>query len=463
VSSLSFSESLRTSWDRLVPAGPGTLPACADPRVRRVRAARLSGQAAVGGRALQVLLRLVTVPLSLRILGGERYGLYLAAGSLLIWFALFDFGIGNGIVNPISAAYAREDFLEIRRLVSTLAAVSFAVAVLLLGAVLFAAFRTGLAPLLGVSKNSELRAELFPVVVATGGALAASFALGFLNPCCLALQRGYVMGAASIGAGVVSAAALSLLAVFHVRNTVAFIVAASGPAVAASVAAAVFLFRGPGARIRPGIRHFSSQALRSTLSSGSPLLFMQITTLVVIQSANILIANRFGPAAVPRYSVPYSLFGTLLGLCYGWLSPYWPAYAEAAGRGDMTWIRQAAGRNLARTLAFVAAASLAAVWLGRPSIRLWAGESAVPSQPLLVALAAYSFLQACSMNFGILLLGLGRLKTKAALGIVVTAAHILGFLLLSPRLGVAAMPVAGSAGIAFEALVSAAIAYRAVR
>ena len=145
------------------------------------------------------------------------------------------------------------------------------------------------------------------------------------------------------------------------------------------------------------------------------------------------------------------------------MSPYWPAYAEAAGRGDVAWIRHTARQNLARTLGLLAAGALAVIWIGRPFIRLWAGDSAVPSQPLLFAMALYFMLMACSMNFGMLLLGLGRLKTKAALGIVVTVAHILGFVLLSPRLGVAALPVAGSIGIAVEALASGAIVYRALR
>jgi O-antigen/teichoic acid export membrane protein len=460
VSSLTFPDLPQPLWNA---PRPTASPASADHRRVRVHAARLSGQTDIGGKALQILLRLVTVPLSLRILGPERYGLWLAAGSLLSWFTLFDLGIGNGVVNPVSSAYANEDFAQIRRLVSSLATVSLAGAVLLFGAVLFAAYRADLATLLGVSANPALRAELVPVVVATGGALAASFALGFVNPCCLALQRGYIMGAASIGGCVLSAAALGLLALFQVRNTVAFILAASGPAVVASIAAAAFLFLGPGARIRPGGRYFNLKALGSMLSCGSPLLFTQITNLVVIQSANILISNRFGPAAVPRYAVPYSLFSTMLALCYGWLSPYWPAYAEAAGHGDVPWIRHAARQNLRRTLGLLAAGALAVIWIGRPFIRLWAGDSAVPSQPLLFAMALYFMLMACSMNFGMLLLGLGRLKTKAALGIVVTVSHILGFLLLSPLLGVAALPVAGSIGIAFEALASAAIVYRALR
>ena len=64
---------------------------------------------------------------------------------------------------------------------------------------------------------------------------------------------------------------------------------------------------------------------------------------------------------------------------------------------------------------------------------------------------------------GILLIGIGRVKTKAAIHACVAATHILGAWFLIPRLGLMAIPVAGTAGYLIDAALSLPIALRHLR
>ena len=69
-------------------------------------------------------------------------------------------------------------------------------------------------------------------------------------------------------------------------------------------------------------------------------LVLQLGVSIFYGSDNIIITHLLGPDAVAGYAVPermFSLISTLLAMA---LMPLWPAYAEAAARGDHSWVRR---------------------------------------------------------------------------------------------------------------------------
>ncbi|HYW45006.1 MAG TPA: hypothetical protein VE959_19245 [Bryobacteraceae bacterium] len=430
-------------------------------RRRRERAATVTGGAAVANKLTGVVVRLLTVPLALHALGPERYGLWMAVGSLLSWLTLFDFGIGNGLINPLSRAHAAGDRRSIAKLVSSALLVCAVSAAAILGVVELSIHRLDLPALLGVGYSSGLRPEVFRVARAAGWLSAAAFLLSFVGPFCFSAQRGYLSSVVGIAGMAASAAAIAAVAAFH-SSTVAFVLATSLPPLAGTALLAAFLFLGPYASVRPSPAQFSGRSLSEVAGCGWPLLLMQIANLAAMQSANVLIAHRFGPASVPRYSVPYAMFTAGSALCYALVAPYWPAYTEALARGDFAWIAKSLRGTLRRTMGFMVPACLAAVFLGRGVIRLWAGPSAVPSQLLMAVMSVYFLLVVWSMNYTIVLLGIGALRTRAVLAVISALAHAGGFFLLCPYIGPASFPVGGCVGVAIEILAGRAVCRRRV-
>ncbi len=69
----------------------------------------VSGGAA---RVLSSLLTLISLPLAVRYLGPERYGVWATVVSVAVWVNLLDLGIANSLTNLVSQAYARQDRTE---------------------------------------------------------------------------------------------------------------------------------------------------------------------------------------------------------------------------------------------------------------------------------------------------------------------------------------------------------------
>ncbi|HVX66114.1 MAG TPA: hypothetical protein VHA11_05920 [Bryobacteraceae bacterium] len=437
-------------------------PAAAGARARRDRRARQTAQASLASKGVSYGARLLSIPLALRLLGPAPYGLWLTAGSLIGWLNFADLGLGSGLVSAVAAAQGRSDSRVVERLVSTAFAASFAVALLLAAAVLALAGTDLAVRLLGAGAEPRLAAQARGLLILLGCLFAASFALSPVNHLCAALQEGYRAHLASIAATLASLVLLGALW-FSGASLMGFALAMGLPQLAATLLVAAFLFGGAHRALRPRLAAIEWRSLAAIFSQGGPLFLVTLSDVCVVYSINVLVAERFGAAEVPRVAVPLSICLVFVNICAGITQPYWPACVEAAARRDWTWIRSAAVRIVRTNAAVLGVGALGTVLLGRVFLSYWAGPAALPSQALLNALAIYALAQAFSYATGILLMGLGCLKARAALHAGAAAIHWAGFALLANRFGLLALPLAGAAGYALEAALAAAFAWHTFR
>jgi O-antigen/teichoic acid export membrane protein len=60
------------------------------------------------GKGVNVLVLLISVPLTLGYLGPERYGIWIAMTTLIGWLSLADIGLGQGLLNLLADADGRQ-------------------------------------------------------------------------------------------------------------------------------------------------------------------------------------------------------------------------------------------------------------------------------------------------------------------------------------------------------------------
>jgi O-antigen/teichoic acid export membrane protein len=436
--------------------------AAAQHRARWRRQASMTTVVGIAARVISVSVRLVTIPLALHLLGTEGYGLWLTVGSMLAWIGFVGPGLGYGLVNAVSEAFGQDDWPAIRRHVSTAVVTLGALgAVLLVTAPVLSAW-PAIAGLLGVADRVELAAAAARLVAITAVLFAMTFSLEFIAPLCAGLQEGYLTSIAAMGASVGILVGVVVLA-FSGGTLVNFALAVGLPPIIAnlSLSAWVFLRRYP--QLRPSWRLWNGASFAVLLGFGGWMFLTQIGDLAIFQSANILIAHRFGPGEVPRYAVPTALFTNVAALCFMIVQPYWPAMKEASVRHDWEFIRVTMARTLKLRMSIMATAAVLIVIGGPAFIRLWSGDQAIPGRPLLAAMSVYYLLVALSGNYVILLLSLGLVRTKALLTLLVGVCHIGGFFLLSPYLGLSAMPVGGAVGVLADCIIASRRSARFIR
>lgn len=428
-------------------------------RERRDRQAAWTTRTGIAARVLYLCVRMLSVPLAMRLLKAERYGLWLAAGSLVNWLGLFELGIGSGLVNALSAAYGRGDRRQMRRHISTavwaaalLSAVGVAIAIGL-------SKWHGLDQLLGVTEKPELADDAHLLVFICGTLFAFSVLTNVLGQVWSGLQKGYLVQIA-FSAGTVAGLLSLIVLSFRGGSVGVFAVVVGVPPIISCLALATYFFGWKHPELRPAWSAANWPSLKVLGGTGLFLSIAQAGDLVMLCSANLLIASHLGPADVPRYAVAYSLLMFVQSVCLHFIVPFWPAYAEAIELQDVAYVRRSFWKGVRNTLALMALALAGFAVLGRSFIGLWAGPSAVPPPAVVAFLCAWFVVWTWNQNVNMVVNAFGGVRRRA-LGALLSAGMFLAIALVAlPAIGLAAIPLAGFAGATIEGITNTPAALR---
>src|SRR5438874_9401927 len=62
----------------------------------------------LAGRAVAVIVSFISIPLTVRYLGAERYGAWVTISAAMAWIAIADLGLSNSLTNAVSEGYASD-------------------------------------------------------------------------------------------------------------------------------------------------------------------------------------------------------------------------------------------------------------------------------------------------------------------------------------------------------------------
>ena len=400
-----------------------------DPRYRRIASAVVSGGAA---RALSSLVTLLSLPLAVRYLGAERYGIWATVVSIAVWVNLLDLGVGLTLTNFISRAYAHRNNLEAARAFTNALVVTLAAAVLAgCGFVaLWARVNWNTVFNAGYALHEEVRwtvliAALL-MLLSLPLNLAAKVFAGYqeLHTYNKSIALGALCSLAGLGLGVwlrVSMPVLFLLS-YGCITTVALVTM-------------IWLVVRHKPWLLPRFTYLSAPVTLALLGSGWSFLLIHASAIVVFSSDNIIVSHFLGAAEVTPYSITWRVVGigaVLQGLVFPAL---WPAYAEAHARGDVTWVRQTFARVIRVTISLNVVWAVLLVACGRMVIGFWAGPAAVPPFTLLSVMAFWSVIAGFTTAQSCLLGALNRTRVQAVASTLAAVVNIALSIVLVTRLG----------------------------
>ena len=366
-----------------VGTGSGGLVALSDARWRRALVTMLS---AFSARGLSILIGLISVPLTLRYLGPERYGMWMTISSGLALLGFADFGLGNGVVNAISQADGVGDRKRAAEAVSTTFFMLSGIAVVV--AVLFAVSAHLVSWSLVFNVTSPVaRRELLPTLAVIVGCFVVNLAFGVVQRVQLGYQEGYRSNLWQMCGNVVGLA--GVLIVTRGSGGLPWLVLCMTGAQSLSV---VCNFVNQLYRVRPWLRPrlalINPHTSRTLMRTGFLFCGLTVAALVGTSTDNLIIAHFCGSAAVARYDIVYKLSMLTLVVQY-FTAPLWPAFSEAHARGEGIWLRAAFRRATGVSAVAAVVMCLILVLIGRQAIRVWVGAGLVPSLFLLLGFCCY--------------------------------------------------------------------------
>lgn len=359
----------------------------------RNRRAIMTGSAATLARFVQIGTTLITIPLTLKFLGNERFGLWMTISSVLAMAAFADFGVGNGVLNTVAKAFGKDDMQGVRKAVSSGFAILSAIAVLLLLS-FFSIFRfINWGDFFRVT-SPQARSEAGPALAVFATCFALNISMDVVQRVQLGLQEGYryslwqlfgsVMGFVGVLCGIWLRVSLPVL-----------VVAIAGAPIFATTLNTIHFFGFVRPDLRPTPKLVSRDVISQIAKLGGLFFVLQMVVAVSFSADNFIIARELGAVNVPEYSIPQRLFALITMMSSMLVAPLWPAYSEAISRGHIGWVRHTLRKSLLLVLGATSAASCVMLLLSHRLLHWWVGSRVHPPFFLLLGLAIWTVIGCC--------------------------------------------------------------------
>jgi O-antigen/teichoic acid export membrane protein len=328
---------------------------------------------------------LISIPLTARYLGIERFGVWLILSTFLAWGSVADLGLANSLTNALATADGQQDREQAKEAVSSAFYLMLGVAGVVMVLLILVAY-----PLVSWERvfnvsSLQAKAEVGPAILITIFVFVLRLPLSIPRNIYAAYQEGYLSQFWSILSNLLSLAALLIAIQMHASLPL-LIGAFFGTALLGDVFNGIHVFGWRRQWLKPRLCNFSWSRARWLLKTGSQFWVAQISAILLFQTDLIIVTQLFGAREVASYGVTLKLFsfiGTVAGV---FLSPLWPAYNEALARKDVPWITQTFKRTI--FISFSCSLPLGIlVFIFCPIIiSSWVGQDAIPEQSLLLAM-----------------------------------------------------------------------------
>ena len=406
------------------------------------------------GNGLPLVVGLVAIPVIVRGLGTDRFGLLNLAWSIIGYFSLFDLGLGRAITQVVAERIGARAHDEIPRLVWTGLALMAA-----LGCV-GALVALGLAPWLAHSLlklpdslRDEAMWSFMVLALAVPMVIVAAGFVGVLT----AVQRFDLVNLLRLP--MVAATFLVPLAVLPFSDRL-FPVCVALVAVRVLFLAAYFwaaLRALPGLATDIGV---DRSQIRRLLHFGGWMTVSNVISPFMVYVDRFVIGAILSATAVAYYATPYEIVTKLWIIPTAVVSALFPAFATAKGR-DIARVPELFSTGVRAILFVLAPLVLAIVTFASDGLKIWLGEDfARESTEVMQWLAIGVYWNSLGYAPFALVQGLGRPDLTAKLHALELPIYVLSLVLLLQAFGIRGAAMAWVARMALDSILLLVLSYR---
>lgn len=349
------------------------------------------------------------VPVTLNYLGKTEYGIWLTLASILSWLINLDFGLGNGLRNKLAEALALNDIKLARIYVSTAYAV-FSVGIISAFLIYFIihGFLNWAYILQAPTDYTALLNSLVLYVIIL---FLIQFLLKLITSIINADQRPALNGGLSLITNSLTLLIVYILSIYALPSLTVFALVSSGIPVLVFLIASLFLFGGHFKNISPSIKFVNLKYSSSLVKLGMQFFVIQISSLIVFTTDNMIITQLFGPEPVVTYNIAYKYFYMVPLVFNVALAPFWSAFTEAYVKNEYDWIKNSI-RKLILIWFLLSIVTIVMILLSNIIYKIWIGPEV--KVPFLLSVFTGLFVIIANWNniFGYFLNGVGKVRLQ---------------------------------------------------
>lgn len=365
------------------------------------------------------IIVLLMVPATLHCLGEYKNGIWLTISSMLLWIDNMDIGLGNGLRNKVAEYMAHNEHERTRSLVSSTLAMLICIIIPVLLILLLLIFIGD--PYQVFNATPSKVSHLDQVLIVTVTLVCTSFIFKLIGNFYMGLQLPAVSNLL-IALGQTIALVGTYIVLWsgsHSLMHIALVNTAAPLLIYLLAFPYTFLYKYP--HLCPSFRLINFQEAKAVINMGVQFFIMQISSVILFMTSNLLISNLFSPEMVTPYQITYRYFSILLVIFTVICMPFWNATTDAYQRNDMKWIRNATRKLRVFTIGFLICL-VVMILLSDTVYAIWIDRQTIIDIKMNIAMAVYIFIIINSMRYSYVINGIGKLRLQL---IFTTAAAIL--------------------------------------
>ncbi len=416
---------------RLKPFNTSTESGRAEERHRRIVIATISGFLA---QAVNYSVMLVMVPMLLKYLGKEQYGLWLSISACASFMVFADLGMGNGLINLLGKTHGLDDRMSARKYVSSVFVVLGITALVLLCVGVPAILKIDWSIFFQLTTLSAKRVATLAILI-----FFLFFLLNLIVGVATKVRMAYQEMHINNGFQVVGKV-LSLIGVFvgiaFKMPFLFFVVVLAGTQTLSLVINSWETFFKSKRWLKPTRQAIDLDIAKELFSTGSFFFISGISGTIATQIDTLIIARFLGAESVPSFAVPLKLFMLSVTLMSFIVMPLWPAFREAIVRKDLKWAKKTFLRALFLSFFFTTVASIGLYFLLPFILKIWTAGVVKASASMRLTLGIYAMTCAVMGPMAIFLNGANILKWRAVIGVINAVSNLCLSIYLVQRIGI---------------------------
>ena len=361
-------------------------------------------------KGFNILLSFLLVRFTIQYAGDEIYGLWVTILAFLSWFSVIESGVSNSFRNKITSYFSEKNYeaikLQIAMAYKSLSVIYFALAAILVLVIYSTSFHTLFQSASIINSRYALAISVIIYFL--------YFILHYLNNVFLAThqaEKTYLFLLIQNTVVLLTLIGLNYSSIEASLNLIC-IIYTLGPLIT-WLLLNVVAFKRLLKKLQPSYKHFQQSG--NIFKKLNPSFFvLQLFTLLIYSTDNIIILNFLNGVEVAKYNVAFKYFNIITVLFNLILVPYWAIFSEAFYKKDKSSIVYSINRLLRNWGAMLGIAVLLVI--SSPfAYSIWIGKTMDISITLSLLMAISSLFTSWFNIFGYYLKSSNQLRLQTRL------------------------------------------------
>lgn len=365
-------------------------------------------------KGISILVLLYLVPFTLNLLNREKYGIWITIYSIVSWFNMMDFGLGNGFRNKFAEAIAldKKDLAKeyMSTFYSSMVIIAFAILLLFSLAYPFLNWHK----VLNISKNFDENLNMIIWLIFC--LFSFQLVLKNISTVLLALQKTTQSNALILLSNIIVLIGLFFLKKLHIVNLFSISMTFMISPCLIYLIVSMIIFNGELKLYRPRFAIPMKTNFNSLMTLGIKFFLIQITTIILFASSNLIITQLYGPSEVAPYDIANRMFVSILTFYTIIITPFWTAFTGANAKNDIKWIINSIDKLKLFWIIFSLCVMI--FWVLSPWIlKLWIGDKIEINYLLSLQFAVYVILMSWQTPYVFYISAIGKIKLELFIAI----------------------------------------------